>query len=236
MRYNVVNFTGAMASAFRDPAFQLGTNASDVMEAFYHALEPTQRLAPSDLITFGGNTYGDLKLAINTFGGGGRIEITAKALIVELRQIGPLDIEFAKQHLQLCEDTLKSSIKKTKIGERLLRANLWLGLTGGAKEAEEFLARIGDSAFDLGKGRYANLTKEFILQFSALDTEGASKIAVLMERSRAEGDLYMQFDYTCYGVPDITRSVFDQFAEAESELEAVLAHLGLDREDAADQS
>jgi hypothetical protein len=236
VRYSVVNFTGAMASGFRDPAFRLGFQASDVLEAFYRALEPTQRLALSDLLTFGGNTYGDLKLAINTFGGAGRIEITAKALIVELRNLGQLDIDFAKHHLHLCEDTLKSTLEKVISNERQLRANLWLALVGGADQAEELLARMGNSAFKLSEGRYASLTTEFTLQFSGLRTESATKVGVLLEKSRAEGDLFIQFDHTCYGTPNVTLSVLDQFADAESELEAILVHLGLDRNNDPSQS
>ncbi len=60
MLYDVVRLTIAMASAFREPVFRLGVQASDVMETFYKAIRTSQPLNLNDLLTFGGNSYGDL--------------------------------------------------------------------------------------------------------------------------------------------------------------------------------
>src|SRR5262249_40312617 len=87
MLYSVVRLTAVMHTAFREPLFQLATQASDILETFYRALQPSQQLKLSDLLTFGGNSYGDLRLRINTFRGGGGINVTPSALIVELNDL-----------------------------------------------------------------------------------------------------------------------------------------------------
>src|SRR2546429_9376304 len=106
MLYSDVRITAVMVSALREPMLQLAMQASNIMETFYKSLQASQRLSLSDLLTFGGNSYADLKLTINTFRGGGRIDITPNALIIDLRNLHRETgyIEVAKEHLQLCED------------------------------------------------------------------------------------------------------------------------------------
>src|SRR5215472_10858740 len=106
MRYTSVRITIGMVSVFREPHLQLGVRASDVMEQFYRAIQTPNRPALRDLITAGGNSYADLKLTVNTFGGGGRIDITPGTLIVDLTNVGDSGhADIAKEHLQLCEET-----------------------------------------------------------------------------------------------------------------------------------
>jgi hypothetical protein len=221
--------TIGMASAFREPVLRLGVQASEVMETFYKALRTTQSLNLNDLLTFGGNSYGDLKLTINTFRGSGRIDITPAALVVDLREIRLEDghAESAKNHLQLCEDTLRT-ILKVEVSERFMRANLWLACEGGPTSVETFLGERGNAALKLDQGKYATLKKEFTLQFSGLDASNATKISLALQRSMAQGDLFVQFDHTQYGSPIVAQSVMQQFEVAEKELQALMTHVGLE--------
>lgn len=230
MLYDVVRLTIAMASAFREPVFRLGVQASDVMETFYKAIRTSQPLNLNDLLTFGGNSYGDLKLTINTFRGSGRIDITPGALIVDLRDVrrGVGQVEEVKNHLQLCEDTVRAILKEVQISERFLRANLWLACEGGASGVEAFLEKKGNAALRLEQGPYAPLKKEFTVQFSGLDASKATKMGLALQRSMGEGDLFVQFDHTQYGSPTVTQTVKEQFEVAGKELELLLTHVGLE--------
>jgi hypothetical protein len=178
MLYRGVRITALMVSVLREPMFQLAMQASDIMETFYKALQPFQRLSLNNLLTFGGNSYGDLRLTINTFGGGGRIDIRPDALIVELRDLHrEVDyVEAAKEHLQLCEDTLRKALNGVEISERLMRASMWLTCEGGPVAVEAFLGEKGNAALKLDQGPYAALKKEFALQFNALDAPTAKVI------------------------------------------------------------
>jgi hypothetical protein len=49
MLYSGVRITGLMVSVLREPIFQLAMQASDIMETFYKALQPSQRLSLSNL-------------------------------------------------------------------------------------------------------------------------------------------------------------------------------------------
>ena len=231
MLYSSVGITVAMVSVFREPVLQLGVRASDVMEKFYKAIQTSQQqLTLSDLLTFGGNSYGDLKLTINTFRGGGRIDITPGALSVDLRNILQKagHAEVAKEHLQLCEDTIRKALTSVEISERHMRANQWVGCEGGAAAVEAFLAEKGNAALKLDQGAYANLKKEFTLQFNGLDTAKATKLGFVLQRSTGEGDLFVQFDHSQYGSPSVTQTVRQQFEEAEKALQALMLHVGLE--------
>lgn len=232
MQVKGVRITVGMVSIFREPYLQLGVQASDVMEHFYHAIHTPNRLALSDLITTGGNSYADLKLTINTFRGGGRIDITPGALIVDLRDvIRERDhSDVAKEHVQLCEDTACKALKGLEIAERFMRASLWLECEGGKPAMEAFLAEKGNAALKLDEGAYKGLKKEFTLQFSGLDALKAKKVALALQRSAGEGDLFVQFEHTQYGSPVVTKSPKEQFEEAERELEALMLHVGLERQ------
>jgi hypothetical protein len=231
MLYSGVRITALMVTVLREPMFQLAMQASDIMETFYKALQPSQRLSLSNLLTFGGNSYGDLKLTINTFRGGGRIDITPGALIVELsdlhRETGY--VEAAKEHLQLCEDTLRKALKSVEISERLMRASMWLACEGGPVAVEAFLAEKGNAALKLDQGAYAALKKEFTLQFNGLDAPTATKIGLALQRSMGEGDLFVQFEHTHYGSPGVMQTVEEQFEEAKIKLNALMLHIGLEQ-------
>lgn len=234
MQYTGVRITVGMLSIFREPYLQLGVQVSDVMEQFYHAIQTPQRLALSDLITTGGNSYADLKLTINTFRGGGRIDITPGALIVDLRDVvresGHADV--AKEHLQLCEDTAHKALKGLEISERFMRASMWLECEGGRPAMEAFLAEKGNAALKLDQAPYGTLKKEFTLQFNGLDASRATKVGLALQRSAGEGDLFVQFEHTHYGNPVVTKSPKEQFEEAEKELQALMLHVGLEPKEA----
>jgi hypothetical protein len=227
-----VRITGTMAAVFREPVLRLGLQASHFMEAFYKALQPSQRLNLNDLLTFGGNSYGDLKLTINTFRGGGRIDITPGGLVVDLRDVPQGETgwpEVAKEHLQLCEDTLRKVLEGVEISERYLRANMWFACEGGPEAAEAFLTDRGNAALRLDQGAYATLKKEFTLQFSGLDASRATKIGLGLQRSATgDGDLFVQFEHSQIGSPSVIQTVKQQFDEADKELEGLMLHLGLE--------
>jgi hypothetical protein len=236
MFYSQIRVVGGMVSVFRQPALRLGVDASDVMETFYQALQPTLRLNLDDLLSFGGNSYADLKLTIRTFGGGGRIDITPGALSVELGEL-PQNTGYAglaKDHLQLCEDTLRKALKSVEISQRSMRTHLWLACEGGSEGVEAFLGAKGNAALKLDQGAYAGLKKEFTLKFSALDPSKATNVGFALERSLREGDLFVAFDHMHYGSPDVTQTVVKQFGEAETDLYALMLHVGLEpkRDDA----
>jgi hypothetical protein len=230
MLFSAVRTFAQMISVFREPELHLGVQASHVMETFYKALQTSQRLNLSDLHTSGGSSYGDLKLTINTFLGGGRIDITPGALIIDLRDVlrETGQAEVAKEHLQQCENTLRNALKGVEISERLMRVSLWVACDGGPAAVETFLGEKGNAALKLDQGAYAVLKKEFTLQFSGLDASRATKIGLGLERSRTVGDLFLQFDHTHYGSPSVTQTVVEQFEEAEKELETLMLHVGLE--------
>lgn len=227
MLFSSVRLTVGMVSVFREPVLRLGVQASDVMETFYKAIQTPQRPSLGDLLTFGGSSYGDLKLTINTFHGGGRIDITPGALLVDLRHElrKPGHVEVAKEHLQLCEDTLRKALKDVEISERFMRASMWVACEGGAAAVEAFLGEKGNAALKLDQGAYAALKKEFTLQFNGLDASRATKVGLALQRSMGDGDL---FDHTHYGSPGVTQTVNEQFEEAGKELQALLTHVGLE--------
>jgi hypothetical protein len=230
MLYRGVRINGGMISVLREPAFHLAMQASDIMEAFYKALQSTQRLSLSNLQTFGGNSYGDLKLTISTFRGGGRIDITAGALLIELSDLRQETgyMEVAKNHLQLCEDTLRKALS-VEISERSMRATMWLACEGGPGAVEAFLGEKGNAALKLDQGAYAGLKKEFAFQFNALDPSKATKVGLTLMRSIGEGDLWLQFEHTHYGSPAVTQTVEKQFEEAKIGLDALMLHVGLEQ-------
>lgn len=240
MQFKRVRFIIGMVSVFREPYLQLGVQASDVMEHFYRAIQTPDRVPLWDLITSGGSSYADLKLTINTFRGGGRIEIRPDALFVELKDVirEAGYAEFAKDHLQLCEETAHKALKGLEIAERFMRASMWLACEGGRPAMEAFLAEKGNAALKLDQGAYGNLKKEFRIQFSGLDPSRATKISLYMERSSAEdADLFVQFEHTRYGSPVITTTAKEQFEEAEKELQSLIHHVGLEqKKDDAGQS
>jgi hypothetical protein len=229
MLYSDVRITALMVSQLREPVLHLAMQASDIMQTFYKALQTSHRLSLSDLLTFGGASYADLKLTINTFRGGGRIDITPAALVVDLRNLHRETgyAEVAKEHLQLCEDTLRKAMKSVEISERLMRATMWLACDGGPAAVEAFLGEKGNAALKLDQGAYAALKKEFTLQFNGLDAPNATKVGLALQRSMGEGHLFVQFDHTHYGSPTVTQTVEEQFEAARKELQALMLHIGL---------
>jgi hypothetical protein len=234
MQVTGVRTTIEMFSGFREPYLQLGVQASDVMEHFHRAIRTPDRPALSDMIVVGGNTYADLKLTINTFWGGGRIDIRPGVLLVELRNINRErnHSEIAKEHLQLCEDTARRALKGVEIAERMMRASMWVACEGGKPAMEAFIAEKGNAALKLDQGPYKSWTKEFTLQFTGLDAVKATKIGLGLQRSAGEGDLFVQIDHTQYGSPVVTKSPKEQFEEAEQEFKALMRHVGLELKDA----
>ncbi len=218
-----------MVSLFREPVFQLGVRASDVMAIFYAGLKDFQRPSLSDLQTQGGNSYADLKLTIKTFGGQGRIDISPGALVVGLpnlaRSAGKAEI--AKGHLAWCEETLAKALDDVEISERLIRASMWVSCEGGVDAVDKFLEERGNAALNLDKGEYASLKKEFTLQFSGLDTSRNTKIGLTLQRAVGEGDLFGQFDYTIIGSPVVDKAVNEQFNDAEKELKDLMLQVGI---------
>jgi hypothetical protein len=230
MQFTVVRVTVGMVSIFREPYLQLGVRASDVMEQFYRAIQTPNRPALGDLITTGGNSYADLKLTINTFRSGGRIDITPGALIVDLRDViresGHADV--AKEHLQLCEETARKALEHLEISERFMRASMWLDCEGGRPAMEVFLGEKGNAALKLDKAPYGGLQKEFTLQFNGLNASTATKLGLALQPSAREGDLFVQFEHTHYGSPLVTKSAKEQFEDAEREMQALMLHVGLE--------
>jgi hypothetical protein len=216
-----------MASAYQKPAFRLGVKSIELIAAYYDALSESQNLSPADLSVSGGTLYSDLKVGVNTFDGQGRIEITAGALVVDLTRLNLNDVVLLRDHLQLCEDTMKQVLDDVQLSERTMRANVWVSLEGGSNAASEFLSRRGNAAFSLNDSKYAHKDTEFMLQFRSLDLDSTSVFSFFIERSRAEGDLYIQFDHSLRGAPVAARRASDQVDDAREELGIILRHLGL---------
>ncbi|WP_072386557.1 hypothetical protein [Hyphomicrobium sp. CS1BSMeth3] len=238
MQFTTTRIIVSMVSVFQEPYLQLGVQASDVMEQFYRAIQTPDRIPLRDLITSGGTSYADLRLTLNTFRGGGRIDITPGALIVELKDVisAAGHAEVAKEHLQLCEDTARKALKGLEISERLMRAGMWVSCEGGRPAMEAFLEEKGNAALKLEQPPYSALKKEFTLQFSGLDAARATKISLALERSSvADADLFVQFEHTRYGSPTLATTVTEQFEAAETELQALMGHMGLEpkKDDAA---
>jgi hypothetical protein len=219
-----------MLSSFREPDLRLGVKASDVMQAFYRALQVPQKNL-GDFLTFGGNSYGELKLRINNpFPGANRIDITPGALLVEVSPMQGLgtDWQGVKDQLQLCENTLGAALNDVEISERVLRANMWVVCEGGSAAVETFLRERGNAALKLDQGPYASWQKEFTLQFSGLNASKATRVGLVLQRAAVGlGDLFVQFDHTYYGSPDVAKRVIEQVEEAESELRTLMQHLAL---------
>jgi hypothetical protein len=224
MIYSVARIHLGMVSLFREPVFRLGVQASDIIETFYKAFQSSQRLNLNDLLTFGGNSYADLHLRINIGGGAGWIDITPSFLQVELRD----HPRSANEQFQLCEDTLRKALKDVEISERRMRASLWLVCDGGSEAVEAFLGEKGNAALKLDQGAYAALKKEFSLRFSGLDASKAKKVGLALERSIAEGNLFLQYDHANLGSPGVTQTVNEQFDEAAKELGILMRHIGLE--------
>jgi hypothetical protein len=222
-----------MLSGFREPDLRLGVKASDVMQAFYRAFQAFQVAQKNlgDFLTFGGNSYGELKLRINNpFPGADRIDITPGALLVELSPMPGLRTGWQgiKDQLQLCEDTLGATLNDVEISERVLRTNMWVACEGGSAAVEAFLRERGNAALKLDQGPYASWQKEFTFQFSGLNASKATRVGLTLQRAAAGlGDLFVQFDHTYYGSPDVAKRAIEQVEEAESELETLIQHLGL---------
>jgi hypothetical protein len=195
------------------------------MQAFYQAFQVSHKNL-ADFLTFGGNSYGDLRLRINNpFPGADRIDITPGALLVELREYNAGSI---RHQLQLCEDTLGAVLNNVEISERSLRANMWVACEGGSAAAEAFLRERGNAALKLDQGPYASWQKEFTLQFSGLNASKATRVGLIVQRAvPGVGDLFVQFNHTSYGSPDVAKRANEQVEEAESELETLVQHLGL---------
>jgi hypothetical protein len=219
-----------MVSSFREPALQIGVHVSEVMKAFYDAIETPQKPALRDMLTYGGNSYADLRLTINTFGGRGRIDIAPGSLTVDIKGFvqEAAHVELLKEHLQLCENTLLTALKGVEISERLMRANQWVGCENGAAAVEAFLAEKGNAALKLDQGAYMNLKKEFTIQFVGLDASKATKLALVLERSAGDGDLFVAFEHVRYGSPRVMQTVMQQFEEARNEMQALMLHVGLE--------
>lgn len=223
-----------MVCNFREPVLKLGLLATSVFENFYRRIGQTQKLNMTDLQSFGGTSYADLKLSIRTFGGEGRVDVTPTALIVEVNDVVRTreSVNAIKEHLQVCEASLQSAIPDVQLAERLLRTNLWLDSDGGADSVNKFMAARGNAALKLDQGPYAALKKDYTLQFEGLDLEKATRIGLTMQRSYVDvGDLYLQFDHSITGSPELQQSSDDHIVKAEEELKALLDHLGLEFED-----
>jgi hypothetical protein len=109
-----------------------------------------------------------------------------------------------------------------------MRARVWAACEGGSSAVEAFLGEKGNAALKLDQGAYAMLKKDFALQFSGLDTSRAARLGLTLERSKADGDLFVQFEHTQIGSPTLTQTVRQQFEEAEKELETLMLHVGLE--------
>jgi hypothetical protein len=232
MLCNPVRLNLLMLSGFREPDLRLGVKASDVMQAFYRAFQAFQVTQKNlgDFLTFGGNSYGELKLRINNpFPGANRIDITPGALLVELNpmQGQRTGWQGIKDQLQLCEDTLGAALNDVEISERVLRANMWAACEGGSAAVDAFLRERGNAALKLDQGPYADWQKEFTFQFVGLNASKATRVGLMLQRSTVVGDLFVQFDHTYYGSPGGAKRVKEQVEEAESELETMTQHIGL---------
>ena len=209
MKYTDGLLSLTMLSAFSRPFLKLGVKAVDIMEAYYSVLQTPRPPTMSELLTAGGNSYADLKLTAVTFGGQGRVDVTPTALVVDIRDASRTvgGAQQAKEHFALCESTLASAMEGVEFSERVLRAQVFLTCEGGAKAVEQFIAEKGEGAFKLTPSPVTEWTKQYSLEFRAVDPSTSSRLQLKVEPAVALRDLFVEFTHTAIGSPIVALSV-----------------------------
>jgi hypothetical protein len=235
MRFRIVRLNLLVGIQLAEPFLLLPKLVPDVAEKFYRALSPRHNISLNDMQTAGGNSFGDVKLTINVYGGSGKIDITPSGLITDLRNLVQTadDLKAIRDYLVTCEQTLIAAIGKNEspvdIRQRDIRASVWIECEEGPDAAERWLAERGQAALSLDPSLYQEMHREFTLQVHLVDKEGRGRMGVGIQKSLVDfGHLYLVCEHQTYRKEETLVAVDANFDKAYADLEGLLRAVGLE--------
>lgn len=236
MRFKIARLNLLVGIQLLEPYLLLPTRLAEVFDIFYKALSPRHPISLTDMQSIGGNSFGDLKLTINVFGGNGRIDITPTGLITDLRNLvqSDEDLKAIRDYLVTCEQSLIAALRTSEkafagILQRDIRANAWIECEEGKEAAEAWLIERGNLALKLPKGAFADLKREYTLQIHLIDDKGTRRLGVGIQRSQLEiGHLFLACEHQLHRKDDALGPMDAHFDRAYAELEDLLRQLGLE--------
>jgi len=217
-----------VALEFLEPAFELPSKVADVCACLHRALVPRYQLQLKDIQSFGGISYEDVKLLVQTFGGNGRIEIQASGVSMTFRHMSKDDIKTVRDFSGISEKALKSALPNISFGQRGFKAQAWLACEeDGRSAADAMLQKRGNLALETDRGIFAKYEKEFTLKAELRDPATGVKIVFLIERTQlTDANLFIEATV----VFPQSMEFEAQFDEALGHYAEILRHLGLEVE------
>ena len=109
MKFSIEWFNMTYDVEFAAPAFDLPSNNTSVLKAFYETIHPRFPINSRDMHVAGGNSLSDVHVRITLFNGNGVIDISADRMSLVFNNLRTIeDLTTCKDCFSLSEEALQS--------------------------------------------------------------------------------------------------------------------------------
>jgi hypothetical protein len=126
--------------SFRQPAFSLARDTSDIIRVFYETIAPRYQIKAEHIAVSASNILSDLLIRIGLFANAAALELRAERMILRFSQVvGQESLAIVKDTVILAHDALHKAVPGVRSANASFQINAWLVLDGASGAAQELL-------------------------------------------------------------------------------------------------
>lgn len=157
MKFSIEWFNMTYDVEFAAPAFDLPSNNTSVLKAFYETIHPRFPINSRDMHVAGGNSLSDVHVRITLFNGNGVIDISADRMSLVFNNLRTIeDLTTCKDCFSLSEEALQKSLPAVSSHTIAIKPTLFLELQGGEHNASEYLSQLLRSSIQIDLSAFGN--------------------------------------------------------------------------------
>ena len=231
MKANVECIDVTYDAKFATPAFDLPSNNTSVLKAFYETIHPRFRINTRDMHIAGGNLPSDVHVRITLFNGNGTIDISVDRMALVFNDLKTKeDLTICKDCISLSEEALQKSLSNVPVRTVVIEPMLFLELNGEREDASNYLSRLQASNIQLDLSEFGSAVQHPEVNLEVENSEERWRAFLHAYRDRTKPSSLILSCQAIYRAGGRVRGLENRANHLEQLLKAFLDSVGLETE------
>lgn len=228
MKYEIKKIDLTIARELSPPAFELPARTADLIAHLFRELNPRFPLSVNEIKSYGGTSYGDVKITVSTISGKARIDVFVNGYTIEFIDLvqSEEDLTTLNDFAEIADTNIRNVLVESEFVGRVIGGRVWMDCEGGAEAVDALLRERGNRAIDMTTGRYKKFDKKFTILVDCDDTKGMTMKFAIQRSEITTGDLFVDARFT-FDSSHNSVDLSEQFSLAQSHFVEILERVGL---------
>ena len=216
---------------FATPAFDLPSNNTSVLKAFYETIHPRFRINTRDMHVAEGNLLADARVHVTLFNGNGVINISVDKMALFFNDLETKkDLKICKDCISLCEEALQKSLPNVPVRTVVIEPRLFLELNDEQEDAGNYLSRLQASNIHLDLSQFGSAVEHTEVNLEVENFEEGWRAFLHAFRDRTKPSSLILSCQAIYRADGTVRGIENRAKHLERLLKAFLNSIGMETE------